>query len=172
MRIHVIPDNDNPVTLATATAPLEVIKTVAPKERYEIGRSCFTNTTGKKILLCKLDCSIPVPVREDHAVIINPEFSARRKALLDEALGFINDYSGTKAIQLPTGETALDFDDAFLILRQSDGVPVLRNKREQHSREKGHEPGDVFEDVPITKSQDSEFICMYADELFHTIKRT
>lgn len=172
MKIHVIPDNDNPVTLSAATAPLEVIKTVAPKERYEIGRHCFTNTTGKRLLLCKLDCSLTVPVREDHAVVINPEFSARRKALLNEALGFINDYDGLKVIKLPTGETALDFDDSYLILRQSDGIPVLRHKREQHSREKGNEPGAVFEDVPITKSQDFEFICMYADELFHTLKRT
>lgn len=171
MRIHVIPDSDNPVTLAAATTPLEVIKTVAPKERYEIGRSCFKNTTGKKILLCKLDCSLTVPVREDHAVILHPQFSARRKALLDEALSFINDYDGLKAIKLPTGETALDFDDSYLILHQSDGIPMLRHKREQHSREKGHEPGAVFEDVHITKSHDSEFICMYADELFHTLKR-
>ena len=171
MKILVKPDNDNPVTLAAATAPLEVIKTVAPGEQYKLIRNSFTNTTGKKILLCKLDCSITIPVREDHAVIINPEFSARRKALLDEALNFINDYSGTKAVQLPTGETALDFDDAYLILRQNDGIPVLRHKREQHSREKGHEPGAIFEDVPITKSQDFGFICMYADELFHTLKR-
>ena len=171
MRILVKPDNDNPVTLAATTAPLEVIKTIAPKEKYKIGRNSFTNTTGKKILLCKLDCSITVPIREDQAVVINPEFTARRKTLLDEALGFINDYNGPRAIQLHTGETALDFDDAYLILRQSDGIPVLRHKREQHSREKGHEPGAVFEDVPITKSQDSEFICMYADELFHTLKR-
>lgn len=171
MRIHVIPDNDNPVTLAATTAPLEVIKTVAPKERYEIGRSCFKNTTGKKILLCKLDCSLTIPVREDQAVILHPKFTARRKALLNEALGFINDYDGLKSIQLPTGETALDFDDSFLILRQGDGIPVLRHKREQHSREKGHEPGAVFEDVPFTKNQDSEFICRYADELFNTLKR-
>lgn len=171
MKIHVIPDNDNPVTLAATTTPLEVIKTIAPKERYEIGRHCFTNTTGKKILLCKLDCSINLPVREDHAVILNPEFTTRRKALLDEALGFINDYTGLWAIQLPSGETALDFDDAYLILRQSDGIPMLRHKREQHSREKGHEPGAVFEDSPITKSLDSEQICQYADELFHTLKR-
>lgn len=171
MKILVKPDNNNPVTLAAATAPLEVIKTIAPKEKYKIGRYSFTNTTGKKILLCKLDCSLTIPVREDNAVIINPEFTARRKALLDEALGFINDYDGLKAIQLPTGETALDFDDSYLILRQSDGIPVLRHKREQHSREKGREPGAVFEDVPITKSQDSEFICRYADELFHTLKR-
>ena len=171
MRILVKPNNDIPVTLAATTAPLKVIKTVAPKERYEIGRNCFTNTTGKKILLCKLDCSITVPVREDHAVILHPEFTARRKSLLDEALGFINDYTGLKAIQLPTGETALDFDDSYLILHQSDGIPMLRHKREQHSREKGHEPGAVFEDIPITKSKDSEFICRYADELFHTLKR-
>lgn len=171
MRILVIPDNNNPVTLAATAAPLEVIKTVAPGEQYKLVLNSFKNTTGKKILLCKLDCSITVPVREDHAVIINPEFSARRKALLNEALGFINDYEGLKTIQLPTGETALDFDDAYLILRQSDGVPVLRHKREQHSREKGHEPGAVFEDIPITKSQDFGFICMYADELFHTLKR-
>ena len=172
MKILVKPDNDNPVTLYAATAPMEVIKTVAPKEKYKIGRYTFTNTTGKKILLCKLDCSITIPVREDHAVLINPEFNARRKALLNEALAFINDYSGPKAVQLPTKETALDFDDAFLILRQSDGIPVLRHKREQHSREKGHEPGAVFDDVPITKSQDFGFICMYADELFHTLKKT
>lgn len=172
MKILIKPDNNNPVTLAAATAPLEVIKTIAPKEKYvENGRYCFTNTTGKKIFLCKLDCSIPVPVREDHAVILNPEFSARRKALLNEALGFINDYKGHKAILLPNGETALDFDDSYLILRQSDGIPVLRHKREQHSREKGNEPGAVFEDIPITKSKDSEFICMYADELFHILEK-
>lgn len=171
MRILAKPDNDNPVTLAAATAPLEVIKTVAPKEKYKIGQYSFTNTTGKKILLCKLNCSLTIPVREDNAVIINPEFTTRRKALLNEALNFINDYEGLKTIQLPTRETALDFDDAYLILRQSDGIPVLRHKREQHSREKGHEPGAVFEDVPITKSQDFGFICMYADELFNTLKR-
>lgn len=171
MKILVKPENDNPVTLSAATAPLEVIKTVAPKEKYEIGRSCFTNTTGKKILLCKLNCSITIPVPEDQAVILHPEFNTRRKALLDEALGFINDYSGPRAIQLPTVETALDFDDSYLILRQNDGIPVLRHKREQHSREKGHEPGAVFEDIPITKSRDSEFICRYADVLFHTLKK-
>lgn len=171
MKIIVIPDNDNPVTLSAATAPLEVIKTVAPGERYVLVQNSFKNTTGKKILLCKLDCSVTVPVREDQAVILNPEFNARREALLNEALAFINDYDGPKAIQLPTGETALDFDDSYLILRQSDGVPMLRHKREQHSREKGHEPGAVFGDWPITKSQDSVFICLYADKLFHTLKQ-
>lgn len=47
-----------------------------------------------------------------------------------ELIRYINEPKGKKTVILSTGETAIDFDDAWLVIGRK-GSPFLRDKREQ-----------------------------------------
>lgn len=100
-----------------------------------------------------------------------------RKTYLDQladvannALYDINDYEGEKAVTLPTGERAIDNDDAWIIIGGDE--PIVRDKREQRIREKyaseGREyPDNESTDFFILDKWDYESICEFADNLFN-----
>lgn len=75
-------------------------------------------------------------------------YSAALERLKREALKVINDYRGPRAVTLPTGDLAIDNDDAWLLIGRGDGIPVLRDKRDQRLIEKGMDPGEA-DDYPL-----------------------
>ena len=99
----------------------------------------------------------------------NPStFSGSLKELLSQALQSINKHP--VHIVLPTGDRAIDFDDAWLLIDRPDGEPVLRNKKEQRLIEAGEKPG-TYEDTKFSKVNDPEDICRLADKLHNQIIR-
>ena len=80
----------------------------------------------------------------------------------------INSYDGDKAVTLPTGEKAIDNDDAYIIINGDE--PIIRDKREQRVRETYMNEGKEY---PDTESHEEfmldawtyEDICVFADEL-------
>lgn len=89
-------------------------------------------------------------------------FTQRLASLSGEALRAINS-TNVGTLVLATGEKAVDNDDAWLIIGRPDGVPVLRNKKEQRRIEVGLKPG-YFPDVPLS-GRSVEDICELADRL-------
>ena len=69
--------------------------------------------------------------------------------LLKDALQSIARYDGANCIVLATGERALDWDDAWLILDKWD-VPSLRGKKDQRIFEKTGQAPASDNDTPIT----------------------
>ena len=88
-------------------------------------------------------------------------FTQRLKKLTEEALRAINDCNA-QAI-LSTGEPAVDNDDAWIVIGRADGIPVLRNKKEQRRIDNGYEKG-YFPDEPLSKWEPGD-ICALADKL-------
>jgi hypothetical protein len=88
-----------------------------------------------------------------------------------EALDYIQNYDGEKAITLPTGEKAIDNDDAYVIIGDEEvGEPYLRDKREQRIREvykkEGKEfPDEANSDVYLLDAWDYFPVCEFADKL-------
>lgn len=99
------------------------------------------------------------------------QFKENYEALLKQALDAINNYNGSKAVALATGEKAIDFDDAWLILRGPKG-PALRDKRDQRLLQKGmRDPKLVQEDDhPIVYVFEPAEIFDLADRLCGTKK--
>lgn len=91
-------------------------------------------------------------------------FTQRRKALREDALKAIDTYDGPKAVTLATGEKALDWDDAWLII--GNGDPVIRHKKSQRAIEKGREPS--WRDIRLSVGWDTISICELADKLQKT----
>ena len=91
------------------------------------------------------------------------KFYTKLNKVVREALNAINTYNGKKATTLPTGEKAIDNDDAWLIIGGEE--PILRDKREQRLREKGKFNEEDSTDVYISDSWSYEDICVYADKL-------
>ena len=88
-------------------------------------------------------------------------FTQRRKELREEALKAIDSYDGPKAVTLATGDKALDWDDAWLII--GNGDPVIRHKKSQRAIEKGREPS--WQDIRLGVGWDTISLCELADKL-------
>lgn len=88
-----------------------------------------------------------------------------------EAIDYIRNYTGNKSVILPTGERAIDNDDAWIIIGDEEvGEPYIRDKREQRLREKYKAKGIEFSeelssDVYMLDNMDNEGLCMFADKL-------
>ena len=78
------------------------------------------------------------------------------------ALKTINEHN--VHIILPTGDRAIDNDDAWILIGQDDGEPVLRNKKEQRRLEAGLAPG-YYEDKKLSEAFEHLEICKLADRL-------
>ena len=101
-------------------------------------------------------------VRAAMAAAPGKSFSEELSGLKADALKAINDYTGEKAVHLPTSEIAVDMDDSWLLVGQKDGTPKMRNKKAQRQIEKGLEPS--WDDLDLSNS-DVEEICRIADIL-------
>jgi len=101
-------------------------------------------------------------VRAAMAAVPAKSFLEELSGLKADALKTINDYSGEKAVHLPTGEEAVDMDDSWLLVGQKDGTPKMRNKKAQRQIEKGLEPS--WDDLDLSNSETEE-ICRLADSL-------
>lgn len=101
------------------------------------------------------------------------QFKENYEALLKQALDAINNYNGNKAVALATGEKAIDFDDAWLILRGPKG-PALRDKRDQRLLQKGMRDLKLVqeEDHPIVYVFEPAEIFDLADRLCGRKKKT
>ena len=159
--------NNSPVKFENG--PMELIKTIQPGERYVIGHTGMVNHSDKRMFLCRESLSHDIVLDEDHAHLLPPEFACRRRALVGEALRFINDYSGAKEISLPTGEAALDFDCYWAIIHRADGMPKLRLKERQKEIEELHLHPDERESLEYGFSDifDEKKICDEADKLYY-----
>lgn len=82
------------------------------------------------------------------------QFKENYEALLKQALDAINNYDGEKAVTLATGEKAIDFDDAWLILRGPKG-PALRDKRDQRLLQKG------MRDLKLVQEDDHPIVYVF-----------
>lgn len=96
-------------------------------------------------------------------------YTSRLAEVANSAIIDINNYEGEKAVTLPTGERAIDYDDAWLIIGGAE--PILRDKREQRIRdfykEKGKKyPETASADYFILDKWEYEEICAFADKLF------
>ena len=98
-------------------------------------------------------------------------FIEKLNKVRSEAIDYIQNYTGSKSIILPTGERAIDNDDAWIIIGDEEvGEPYLRDKREQRLREKYKAEGIEFSeelssDVYMLDNMENEELCMFADEL-------
>ena len=101
----------------------------------------------------------------------NP-FSTRHENLLIEALSSINSYDGKNAVILPTGEKAIDFDDAWLLIGLKTGMPMIRDKRDQRILEsvRGTDEAYQFEDDRLVDNFEVSEICEIADKLLRDEK--
>ena len=77
-----------------------------------------------------------IPAKE----LLPLSFTRRTDLLRRDILKAINNLSGNQVIILPTGEHAIDHDDAWLLIARPDGSPILRNKKAQKQIEKGLNP--------------------------------
>ena len=144
---------------------MDVIQVVNPGENYRMGSRTLRNQTKKKLYLCKLDCSIPIPVSEQNASILPPNYLCKLTNLRVEVLEYINNYNGPKAVTLKTGEKAIDNDDAWIIIGREEKLPLLRHKKEQRNLEAGGKPGEVFEDKQLDLGMDVTSLFILADKL-------
>ena len=95
--------------------------------------------------------------------------TAKLSEVANDAVIAINIYDGEKVITLPTGEKAIDNDDAYIIIGGDE--PIIRDKREQRVRETYLSEGREY---PDTESHEEfmldawtyEQICGYADDLY------
>ena len=92
---------------------------------------------------------------------MNNNYYGQLANVANSAAMAINGYTGEKSIILPTGERAIDNDDAWLIIGGDE--PILRDKREQRLREKGLLKEEDSTDFFILDKWDYEDICTYAD---------
>ena len=96
-------------------------------------------------------------------------YTSRLAEVANSAIIDINNYKGKKAVTLPTGEKAIDNDDAWLIIGGAE--PIIRDKREQRIRETYKKEGREYperesSDYFILDKWEYEEICAYADKLF------
>lgn len=99
---------------------------------------------------------------------MNNNYYGQLAAVANAAAMAINSYEGKKAVTLPTGEKAIDNDDAWIIIGEDE--PIVRDKREQRIREtyknEGKEyPEEESTDYFLLDKWEYEEICTYADEL-------
>ena len=81
----------------------------------------------------------------------NKAYKGQTQELLYKALGVINNYKGDKLVKLPSGEKAVDFDDAWIIIRKEGSF--LRDKRLQRM----YDPKDK---ASFKKKSKEEDICL------------
>lgn len=157
--------------LVMASEEMEVIRIVKPGEQYPLGGTGMINRSEKLVYVCKEGTVHEVAVDEDHVRILPPEFMSRREAVIKEALSYINDYRGSKVVTLTTGEAALDFDDAWVLIHRPDGMPMVRDKRDQRLFERGNlHPNEITDlDVPLPNNISEQRVCDEADKLFHLV---
>lgn len=96
-------------------------------------------------------------------------YTSRLAGVACDAAIAINLYDGEKAITLPTGEKAIDNDDAYIIIGGQE--PIIRDKREQRVRETYLSEGREYPDTEsheefMLDAWSCEEICGYADDLF------
>ena len=96
-------------------------------------------------------------------------YTSRLAEVANSAIIDINNYEGKKAVMLPTGEKAIDNDDAWLIIGGAE--PILRDKREQRIREAYKHEGKEYPEIEssdyfILDKWEYEEICAFADKLF------
>ena len=99
---------------------------------------------------------------------MNNNYYGQLAAVANAAAMAINSYEGKKAVTLPTGEKAINNDDAWIIIGEDE--PIVRDKREQRIREtyknEGKEyPEEESTDYFLLDKWEYEEICTYADEL-------
>lgn len=99
---------------------------------------------------------------------MNNNYYGQLAAVANAAAMAINSYEGKKAVTLPTGEKAIDNDDAWIIIGEDE--PIVRDKREQRIREtyknEGKEyPEEESTDYFLLDKWEYEEICTYADEV-------
>lgn len=99
---------------------------------------------------------------------MNNNYYGQLAAVANAAIIAINNYEGDKVVTLPTGEKALDLDDAWMIIGGDE--PIVRDKREQRIREVymkegGEYPEEKSTDFFVLDSWSYDDICTYADEL-------
>lgn len=157
--------------LIMASEEMEVIRVVKPGEQYPLGGAGMINRSDKLIYVCKEGPVHEVAVDEDHVRILPPEFKSRRETVVKEALGYINDYRGSKVVTLPTGEAALNFDCYWAIIHRPDGMPKLRLKARQREFEELYLHPNEREglDYAFADIFDEKRICDEADRLFHLV---
>lgn len=129
---------------------------------HEIGPNdmCRCRVVGTTITMCFYLSEL-----EPALGALAEEAASLRKAALEA----INNYKGPKAIHLKTGETAIDNDDAWILVGGEDG-PMLRDKREQTVRERYLDEGSPYpeersSDSPFDKGMALEDLCSFADKL-------
>ena len=96
-------------------------------------------------------------------------YTSRLAEIANDAIIAINTYKGEKVVTLPTGEKAIDNDDAWIIIGGDE--PIIRDKREQRVRETYKSEGREYPDTEshqefMLDAWDYDDICAYADELF------
>lgn len=96
--------------------------------------------------------------------------TAKLSEIANDAAIAINTYDGEKAITLPTGEKAIDNDDAYIIIGGQE--PIIRDKREQRVRETYLSEGREYPDTEsheefMLDAWSCEEICGYADDLLN-----
>lgn len=97
-------------------------------------------------------------------------YTSRLAGVAVDATIAINLYDGEKAITLPTGEKAIDNDDAYIIIGGQE--PIIRDKREQRVRETYLSEGREYPDTEsheefMLDAWSCEEICGYADDLLN-----
>ncbi len=99
-------------------------------------------------------------------------FKEKLETLKNEAVDFINNYRGPETVTLPTGETALDNDDAWIII--GGDTPIVRDKRDQRIREKYFNKKKPYpenssfatpEDIEMQEEWDTDSIFELADRI-------
>ena len=101
-------------------------------------------------------------------------FYSRLAEVANDAALTIDSYNGRKAITLPTGEKAIDNDDAYIII--GAGEPIIRDKREQRVRETYMSEGKEYPDTEsheeyMLDAWDYDAICDFADGLVEDEER-
>lgn len=96
-------------------------------------------------------------------------FSAQLSEVANLAIGAIYGYDGEDVVTLPTGERAIDNDDAWIIIGGDDDV-IVRDKREQRVREAYAKEGKEYDesessDYYMDDKWSYEEICEFADNL-------
>ena len=97
-------------------------------------------------------------------------YTSRLAGVAVDATIAINLYDGEKAITLPTGERAIDNDDAYIIIGGQE--PIIRDKREQRVRETYLSEGREYPDTEsheefMLDAWSCKEICGYADDLLN-----
>ena len=100
---------------------------------------------------------------------MNHNYIGQLEQVAESAAMAINNYDGDKVVILPSGEKAIDNDDAWILIGREEGA-VVRDKREQRIRDTYRKEGLEYpehesSDEVIINDWDYETICGFADIL-------